>query len=225
MNDDIEVLDSHKWMTLGQIKQLMSYDNLVNMDTRMVISCIPFSLRDYSYKELSHIRTLFTKEPFYNSIFLGNSGSEINRIYQYMNEVKMLDRSEIKLVDLYTLKSWERKDIEISSKHGPFKVVYCDIEIEGREVRRCQQPLFEAIGQSTFCLIYCIDQNIQKFLIQTKSEVGCFDKIEIEPSVQMEVMDNPNSNIVDALFTYNFEHNKGIEFNGLFSEEGGRFYQ
>ena len=212
-------------MTLGQIKQLMSYDNLVNMDTRTVISCIPFSLRDFSYKELSHIRTLFKHEPFYNSVFFGNSGSEINKIYQYMNEIKMLDRSEIQLVDLYSLESWKRKDGEIKSKHGAFKVVYCDIEIEGREVRRWQQPLFEATGQSTFGLIYCIEDGIQKFLIQTKSEVGCFDKIEIGPSVQLEPIDNPNASLIDALFSYNLEHGKGVEFSGLFSEEGGRFYQ
>ena len=225
VNEEIEVPDTHRWMTLGQIKQLMRYDNLVNMDTRTVISCIPFSLRDFSYKELSHIRTLFYQEPFYNSVFFGNSGSEINKIYQYMNEVKMLDRSEIRLVDLYSLASWKRKMDEISSEHGAFKVVYCDIEIEGREVRRWQQPLLEAEGQSVFGLIYCVEDNLQKFLIQTKSEVGCFDKIEIGPSVQLEPGENPNASLVDALFTYNYEHNRGIEFDGLFSEEGGRFYQ
>jgi len=224
VNDDIEVLDSHKWMTLGQIKQLMRYDNLVNMDTRTVISCIPFSLRDYSYKELSHIRTLFKDESFYNSIFFGNSGSEINKIYQYMNEVKMLDRSEIDLVDIYSLKTWKRTNEEISSENGPFKIVYCDIEIEGREVRNWQQPLLEATGQSTFGLIYCVDDNIRRFLIQTKSEVGCFDKIEIGPSVQLDPLDTPDSNVVNILFEKNLEQNKGIEFCGLFSEEGGRFY-
>ena len=41
---EVEVLDSHKWMTLGQIKELMKYPNLVNMDTRTVLSCIPFSI-------------------------------------------------------------------------------------------------------------------------------------------------------------------------------------
>lgn len=225
VNDDIEVLDSHKWMTLGQIKQLMSYDNLVNMDTRTVVSCIPFSLRDFSYKELSHIRTLFKHEAFFNSVFFGNSGSGINKIYQYMNEVKMLDRSEICLVDLYSLKSWERDENGIRSKHASFKVVYCDIEIEGREVRRWQQPLLEATGQSTFGLMYCIEDNSHKFLVHTKSEVGCFDKIEIGPSVQLEPIDNPNSSLVDAIFVYNLAHDRGIEFSGLFSEEGGRFYQ
>ncbi len=225
VNDEIELLESHKWMTLGQIKELMKYDNLVNMDTRTVISCIPFSLRDFSYKELSHIRGLFSKDYFFNSVFFGNSGSEINKIYQFMNEVKMLDKSEIKLVDLYSLGSWNRKDGEIYSKYGSFKVVYCDIEIEGREVKNWRQPLFEAMGISTFGLIYCVDDSIMKFLVRSKSEVGCFDKIEIGPSVQLEPIDNPNSNLVDAVFSYNLEHNKGIEFSGLFSEEGGRFYQ
>ena len=225
VDDDIEVLESHRWMTLGQIKQLMSYDNLVNMDTRTVISCIPFSLRDISYKELSHIRGLFTDESFFNSMFFGNSGRDINKIYQYMNEIKMLDKSETKLVDLYSLKEWKFDDNgEFRSDNGEFKLVYCDIEIEGREVRHWEQPLFEAEGASTFGLIYCIDNGVKKYLIQTKSEVGCFDKIEIGPSVQLGPHEKTD-NIVDALFYYMLSHEKGVEFSGLFSEEGGRFYQ
>lgn len=226
VDDDIKVLESHKWMTLGQIKQLMQYDNLVNMDTRTVISCIPFSLRDISYRELSHIRSLFNDESFFNSMFFGNSGGEINRIYQYINEIKMLDKSEIKLIDLYALNSW--KFNEYGEFHllggGEFKLIYCSIEIEGREVRYWEQPLLEAEGQSTFGLIYCVDNGSRKYLIQTKSEVGCFDKIEVGPSVQLSSQEKLN-NLVDALFIYNLSHNKGIEFSGLFSEEGGRFYQ
>ena len=149
---------------------------------------------------------------------------EINKLYQFINEVKMLDRSEVKLVDLYSLKSWERTKWEISSGEGAFKVVYCDIEIEGRKVKRWQQPLIEATGRSTFGLMYCIEENMMKFLIHTKSEVGCFDKIEVGPSVQFESSEGTNSNAVDSLFIYNLSHNRGIKFSGLFSEEGGRFY-
>lgn len=225
VDEDIKVLESHKWMTLGQIKQLMQYDNLVNMDTRTVISCIPFALRDISYRELSHIRSLFTAESFFNSVFFGDSGGNINRIYQYMNEIKMLDKSEINLTDLYALKDWKFDEYgEFCSPEGEFRVVYCSIEIEGREVRQWEQPLLEAEGQSTFGLIYCVDNGIRKYLIQTKSEVGCFDKIEVGPSVQLGSREKLN-NLVDALFIYNLSHNKGIEFSGLFSEEGGRFYQ
>ncbi len=225
VNEEIEVYDSHRWMTLGQIKELMKYDNLVNMDTRTVISCIPISLRSFSHKELSHIRGLFSTESFFNSVFFGNSGYEINKIFQYINEVKMLDKSEIDIVDLYSLKSWERNDKEIHSAQGAFKIVYCDIEIEGREVRRWKQPLLEAVGQSVFGLIYCVDNNTNKYLVHAKSEVGCFDKMEVGPSVQLEPNDDSKASIVDELFLNNLKNNKDIEFDGLFSEEGGRFYK
>lgn len=224
VDDEIEVLESHKWMTLGQIKQLMKYDNLVNMDTRTVISCIPFSLRDISYKELSYIRSLFSEISFFNSMFFGNSGGVINKIYQYMNEIKMLEKSEIELVDLYALNDWRFNEYgEFCSDHGAFRVIYCNIEIEGREVRQWEQPLLKAEGQSIFGLIYCVENGVRKFLIQTISEVGCFDKIEVGPSVQLGPHEKI-SNLVDALFIFNLSHNKGIEFSGLFSEEGGRFY-
>ena len=42
VNEDVDVLPSHMWMTLKQIKELMKIDNLVNMDTRTVLSCIPY---------------------------------------------------------------------------------------------------------------------------------------------------------------------------------------
>lgn len=224
VDDDVEALESHRWMTLGQIKQLMHYNNLVNMDTRTVISCIPFSLRDFTYRELSHIKGLFSKDSFFNSMFFGGGGSYINKIYQYMNEVKMLDKTDVDLVDLFSLNAWTLKNGEFSSPSGEFKIVYCDIEIEGREVRRWQQPLLQAIGESTFGLIYCIDHDIMKFLIQTKSEVGCFDKIEIGPSVQLGSNDYMHTNIVDDLFIANARKGAGVEFEGIFSEEGGRFY-
>ncbi len=53
--EDITVLDEFVWLTLGQIKKLILEDNLVNMDTRTVISGIPFkTISDiglYSYSE------------------------------------------------------------------------------------------------------------------------------------------------------------------------------
>nr|MWN21435.1 hypothetical protein [Leuconostoc lactis] len=42
VDDDVEVLDNFRWMTLGQIKKMMSEDNLINMDTRTVLSGLPF---------------------------------------------------------------------------------------------------------------------------------------------------------------------------------------
>ena len=55
VTSDIEVRDDFCWLTLGQIKQLLAYDNIINMDTRTVISGIPFGniemLQDFKVKD------------------------------------------------------------------------------------------------------------------------------------------------------------------------------
>ena len=38
VNGEVPELEDFRWMTLGQIKEMMSYDNMVNMDTRTVLS-------------------------------------------------------------------------------------------------------------------------------------------------------------------------------------------
>lgn len=225
VDEDIEVPSTHRWMTLGQIKQLMRYDNIVNMDTRSVISCIPFAMRDVNPQELDEIRKLFREEAFFNSMFGRSSGEAITHLYQYMNDYKMLKKYERRLVDLNSLQGWTFENGEYVSPESSFRIVFCDIEIEDREVRCWQQPLLEAVGRSEFGLLVRISEdNVMEFLVQAKSEVGCFDRIEIAPSVQKEPADEQVSNPVDRLFFERLQEGKGIRFRGLFSEEGGRFY-
>lgn len=38
-DDSIELMDNYCWLTLGQIKRLLKKDNIINMDTRTVLSC------------------------------------------------------------------------------------------------------------------------------------------------------------------------------------------
>ncbi len=224
VDDEIEVRDSHRWMTLGQIKKLMQYDNLVNMDTRTVISCIPFALRDYSGTELRHLRHLFCDEALYYSMFFGNSGTDINRVYQFMNDYKMLGQSRICFEDLYGLGTWTyNQEGAFASRDGAFQIIYADIEIEGREVRKWEQPLLEAVGPSVFGLIYREENGIKQYLIHTKPEVGCFDGIEAGPSIQSGPLDQADGP-VENLFFENLSRGKGVEFDHLFSEEGGRFF-
>ena len=42
VDEDVEVLPDFRWMTLGQIKAFMHHDNMVNMDTRTVLSGIEY---------------------------------------------------------------------------------------------------------------------------------------------------------------------------------------
>ncbi len=213
IDENIEVLPSHKWMTLAQIKELMRYDNLVNMDTRTVLSCIPCS----AMPDMGDITD--------KTLLAAGACASLPDIYQYINNYKMFDESEYKLVPLSELKSWEIKDNAIVCKYPySFKVIFCDIEIEGREVRHWTQPLFEAAGIAVFGLITRTNDGVKEFLVQAKPEVGCFDKIELAPSVQREYVHNEEYNAVDKLFNERLRNKQGIIFDTLLSEEGGRFY-
>ncbi len=214
VDEDIPVLPSHRWMTVEQLKELMRYDNLVNMDTRTVLSCLP--LEEY-IEEI--------KDPALKRSAEGTERNILPEIYQYINNYKMFDESRYRLVSLYDLKNWHMRDGEFVCEHPySFKVVFCDIEIEGREVRHWTQPLFEAVGKATFGLVTAVDNGIREFLVKAAPEAGCFDKLELGPTVQREATWVGPGNEVDKLFDAHLASGAGVSFDTMLSEEGGRFY-
>ena len=213
INEDIEVLPSHMWMTLPQIKELMRYDNLVNMDTRTVLSCLPIEKYQSEITDKTLLRSI--------------QGGEDNlpQIYQYINNYKMFSEQKTELVPLFSLENWEMRGGEFVCKEPySFKVVFCDIEIEGREVRHWQQPLFEATGIATFGLMTRVHNGAKEFLVRATPEIGCFDGIELGPTVQREYIYKGELTDVDKLFDSKLKNNDGVAFDTLLSEEGGRFY-
>lgn len=217
IDDDPQILPNFRWMTLAQLKQLMRHDNLVNMDTRTVISCIPAEWMT----EAGDVRDI----SLYRSALEGNGRNNLTALYNYINNYKMFDDSETKIVPLKSLTKWHMKNEELVCDTGySFKVVFCDIEIEGREVRRWTQPLFEASGSATFALFTRVRRGIKEFLVRATAEVGCFDKIELGPSVQREYFNEAESTEVDDYFDDVLASRKGVVFDTMLSEEGGRFY-
>lgn len=218
-SEQVEVLPSHRWMTLGQIKELMKYDNLVNMDTRTVLSCIPYYRAD-----LLRCRKYFTNAALYQSIFIGEEENKLPALYQAINNQRMFNDEKGELIPLEQLQEWHWKNGEFVNKNGyHFKIVFCDIAIEGREVKRWTQPLFEAVGMATFGLICSEIDSMLKFLVKIRNEIGNFDGPEVGPTLQLEADEEP-TNTVEQLFLEKYHSNENIIFDGILSEEGGRFY-
>lgn len=226
VDGDVPVLPGHRWMTLGQLKRLMREDNLVNMDTRTVLSCIPFSKMRLSEREKAELSELFSDKPLFRSVFDGVAENPLPPVYQHINNAKMFAEGSPKLVPLDELTSWETRDGELVCKRPyPFKVVFCDIAIEGREVRRWTQPLFEALGIATFGLVCVEDGGILKFVVRAAPEAGCFDCLELGPTVQQEAVGSfQKEDAMTRLFWERLNAGKGVMFDHLLSEEGGRFY-
>lgn len=219
VEEEVPLLPSHRWMTLGQIKELAcNFDDLVNMDTRTVLSGIPFAGMG-----APPVPDLFRDKPLYRSIFEGDGSWSLPEIYHYINDYKMFRQQETELLPLHRLKGWRMTPEGIfPEKDGGFQVIYCQIEIEGREVRRWSQPLFEATGISTFGLVLCDIDGITHFLVQALPEPGCFDGIELGPSIQLDAAAaKREKNRIEGLLD---RPEAEILCDVLLSEEGGRFY-
>ena len=214
----IEETEYHRWMTLRQIKEFMKVDNLINMDTRTVLSCIPYVLLgedgDVPFKN---------KQYFYKTAWNTNRDTFV-QLYKYINDYKMFLYEKPERVKLHELVSWEMKEDIITNPEAAFEVIYCDISIDGREVQSWKQPLFSAKGSALFGLICCDNNGLLEFLVKAHAEVGCYDGIEIGPSIQIECNEQEHDD-VEKLFVKKIKEKKCIIVDTMLSEEGGRFYQ
>lgn len=226
VDEEFEIYPNYKWMTLGQIKKLMEIDNLVNMDTRTVLSGIPLVSSRLPEEELAQIKQLFKDESLYSSIFEANQSENLPLIYQKINNYKMFKDVMITMVPLNQLVDWKVDEYGITcKKQADFMVRYYDIEISGREVQHWTQPLFKAIGMATFGLITRNVNGKRQYLVKIKPEIGSFDKVEIGPTVQWEPSHYLyNDNDVEKAFRKQMEMKTGILNDVILSEEGGRFY-
>ncbi|MEA4914540.1 MAG: NDP-hexose 2,3-dehydratase family protein [Christensenella sp.] len=217
---NVEVGKNHRWISFSVLKELMKHDNLVNMDTRTVLSCIPYSLMPESFWGLQ-----FDDPCIKKSVFSRPNMSTIVRFYHAINNLHMLNKDALSLVSLYSLEDWHFQNSEfVCDSDYAFKLIFCDISIEGREVRHWCQPLFEAVGRAVFGLIYREKEGITEFLIKVCPEIGCFDIAEAGPTVQREAVCTEPEDSVTELFYRHLETGRGVVFDTLLSEEGGRFY-
>ena len=137
----------------------------------------------------------------------------------------MFNNNYKEIVKLSELTSWEINNKGIMCKEDfPYKVIYCDIEIEGREVTRWVQPLFQANGVALFVLIRTVYMNEVKYLVKITPEIGCFDDIELGPTLQKEANVSLDKDLIEKYISNKLKSNENIVFDSILSEEGGRFY-
>lgn len=224
--EDVPVLPSHRWMTLGQIKALMRVDNFVNMDTRTILSCIPYARLHLSPLQARELSAGFHDGALFQSVFAGGGDDGgIPRVYQYLNHWKMFSEVHSRFVPLHQLEDWEARDGEfVCRRPYPFKVAFYDITIAGREVTHWTQPLFEATGPATFGLICCEAGGVLKFLVKAAPEIGSFDGLELGPTVQREAAAFSGEDGIAGFFMERLKQKRNVMFDHFLSEEGGRFY-
>ena len=222
IEEDLEIHEDYIWLTLGQIKKLIQKDNLVNMDTRTVISGVPFeffgdletSLGDYELGMLhSANKNIKPKYSF-------------DEIIKWITVLKCHYEISIKSVSIFDIANWQVTADEIRHKDNKyFKVIAAQVEISNREVTNWSQPLVEPLQDGIIAFIVKKINGVYHFLVQAKLECGNFDIIEMAPTVQCVTGSYSNSSDVPYLSYVINAPPSQIRFDTLQSEEGGRFYR
>ena len=67
VEEDIPESAVFRWMTLGPIKEFTKYDNLINMNSRTVLSSIPLDFSACSKDDLAEIKRLIRNDALFAS--------------------------------------------------------------------------------------------------------------------------------------------------------------
>lgn len=219
-SESVEALDGKfKWLTMWQIQQMMREDNVVNMDTRTVLSCMPFQ---FSQNHLSHLRSASVNDLIAeNSLFSNTSLNSNEFILNWLTKKKLECDISVESIPLMDLKEWNVNMDAISHENNKFfRVIGVNVSIENREVTSWSQPMIEPCEKGLIALGYCLIDSVPHFLVRAKFEIGSFDKIEFAPSIQTSFSNlGSDDNWVLELF----RTGKKV-FSVYQSEEGGRFY-
>jgi oxidase EvaA len=213
-NEQIEILDNYIWVSLGQIKELLRYPNLVNMDSRSVISGIK-----YGGCLTSKYQSLLSPN---------NSLHSIEDIIHWMTSLKFKYELNVSFVGLSQMNHWVFDGDTLHHEDNRyFEIIGVRSEISNREVSSWDQPMVHSLQEGLMGFVVKKINGVYHFLVQAKLEAGNFDVIEMAPTVQCLTGDyraGKNEYVVPYLDVVLNAPKDKIWYNSYQSEEGGRFF-
>lgn len=220
---EVPALENFRWLTLGQIRALMRADNLVNMNTRSVLSCV----------QPPHVCGVVQdrfRDPWEHdvlaSLLPGPDVSSDEEIISWFTGLKCLYELDAALCGIDELADWRVGDDAISHAAGKyFDVIAVRARVDAREVRSWTQPMVQQREPGIAGFLAKKFGGRLHLLVQAKLEVGNHDVLEMAPTVQC-LTGSYRRPEYPVPFLDVFERRAGtVRFDTLLSEEGGRFYR
>ena len=229
-NEEIKIFDEFIWMTLYQLKHFMRKDNVVNMDTRTVVSSI---IPNYSKKIIESINLESKKEiGYFGKILIkssecNNENNELSKFYSFLIDVKSSYWITVNNVKFNELDNWTFNNGKLSRPDKKFfEVIGCEIMINNREIKSWCQPMIKPTQKGLCVLLSTTHNGVLYFLFQAKVECGNLDLVEMAPTVQTLIGDYRDSELGQIPYLSALNSNKfNVIFDVFQSEEGGRFYE
>ncbi|MEV0804791.1 NDP-hexose 2,3-dehydratase family protein [Micromonospora sp. NPDC050200] len=223
VTEDVPVLDGFCWLTVGQLHELLAVENLVNMDTRSVMSIIPLAtpidrpslLNEDSFRG-ALLRSLSTRP---------DPNDATGNLVSWFTDVKSRRTLRRRPIPLHQTKGWLRTSDRIHHEDERyFSVVGVRVEADDREVTSWSQPMIAPASRGVLALLTRQVNGVLHALVQAHTQAGTFDVVEMAPTVQCspENYDEGRPPFLDYVLSAPASQ---IRFDVVHSEEGGRFFQ
>lgn len=233
VDEDVPHDENYQWMTLRQIKLLLQQDNIVNMDTRTVVSGIPYGETygdiDNDLAEFSNSESKlpsFGRQLLTSMIDPRGALDSTDQLLAWFTDIKQQHELEVSRVPLRELDSWGiTQDGIVHAEEKYFRVIPMDISVEGREVEDWCQPMVQPCDDGLIAFIVKSIRGVMHVLVQAKLECGNFDVMEFAPTVQCLTGRIQDPATVPYLQFVLDASASQIRYDQQLSEEGGRFYR
>jgi dTDP-4-dehydro-6-deoxy-alpha-D-glucopyranose 2,3-dehydratase len=219
-----------RWLTIAQVRKLLAHPNLVSMDTRTVLACMPLvNVQDDGWSHLvpSGETKDFAARVLASYATLVSYRSD-NELLDWIAGLKSRYPLTVRHVGLSRIQGWRRTDREIKHDDGVFySVIGLTVESDSREVARWRQPILGSAGQGLIALLVTEIDGVLHALLKARAEAGSADTVTIGPTIQL-VFDRHSrwQNGEEPLYDMIATASKGaIRYSCVQSEEGGRFYR
>ncbi|WP_370119198.1 NDP-hexose 2,3-dehydratase family protein [Streptacidiphilus sp. MAP12-33] len=192
------------WLTLGQIHALLARDNVINMDSRTVLSCLPPARPADADPE--------------------QAVSSTAELLSWFTDRRTESEMAATRVPLRGLPGWRRDLDQIGREDGQgFRVIAIDVRAGRREVGSWTQPVIEPVGQGLAAFLVREFDGVPHVLTKARAEGGFLDAVELGPTVQCMNGDELDEETSPFLAQIRDADPARIRFDALHAEEGGRF--
>ncbi|MFZ4156250.1 NDP-hexose 2,3-dehydratase family protein [Streptomyces pseudogriseolus] len=226
--EDVPVHEDFCWLTFDQIAELLQTDDLVNMDTRTVLSGAAGLRRPPAPDGDAFGAALAASwQPG------GRALHDTAELLSWFTEAKDRCTLERRLIPLAATARWSLRDGVIAHDDGRhFTVLGVRVEASNREVTGWSQPMFAPSSRGVIAFLARRVDGVLHLLVQARVETGALDRVEMAPTVQCQPADHtpgvlgaplpgPRPPFLDEVLGAPPER---VRYDALQSEEGGRFH-
>jgi len=205
------------WLGLGQIAALLTEPHVINMDSRTVLSGMPFLDGGVSAAR-SASRRYGDGTPLHSD----------KEVLSWFTEMKTRTRLDRELVPLGSLPGWSRENGVIARPDGRhFSVMGAHVRASSREVGEWWQPMVAPSGRGLIAFLGRRIDGAFHILVHARTEAGTYDLVEMAPTVSCipeTYRDEPAGHRPRYLDVVREAARDRMLVDALHSEEGGRFY-